>query len=295
MNAIISAATGYANAYLRVFLESAKRYCPDARIFLIVYRKDRQRIQALLPHYPALQPVYIAKRYLRDIAPQRWLARRLCRVSYTDLQLWAEWIGRYPLDIALDRYFIARDLLKAHAAAFTNVLLTDSRDVFFQDDPFLLISDGLLSGLENRQIGQCPHNSKWIRHLYGEAVLETMSTRNIVCSGVTLGPTRSVQTYLEQMCAEIWKYLPTVSFYGGYDQGMHNALIFQNRIPLKLVENAQGLIATLGYEAPENLVADAEKGALRVRQKYPLIVHQFNRRSLGVLDFVNGLYPAESA
>lgn len=295
MNAIISAATGYANAYLRVFLESAKHYCPDARIFLIVYSKDRQRIQPLQRQYPALEPVYIAKRYLRDIAPLRWLAGRLCQVTYADLQPWVERVGRYPFDIALERYFIARDLLKVHGTTFSNVLLTDSRDVFFQDDPFSLVSDGLLSGLENRQIGHCPHNSKWIRHLYGEAVLETMSTHSIVCSGVTLGPTRSVQTYLEQMCAEIWKYLPTVSFYGGYDQGMHNALIFQNRIPLKLVENAEGLIATLGYEAPENLVADAEKGALRVRQKYPVIVHQFNRRSLGVLDFVNGLYPAESA
>lgn len=293
MNAILSAGTGYANEYLRVFLESAKRHCPDARIFLIVYRKDRQRIEALRKQYPALEPVYIVKKYFRDIALHRWLAGRLCQIS--NPQPWVERVGRYALDIALERYFIARDLLKAHGAAFSNVLLTDSRDVLFQGDPFSLTGDGLLSGLENRPIGQCPHNSKWIKHLYGAAALEKMSTRSIICSGVTLGPTRSVQTYLEQMCAEIWKFLPTVSFYGGYDQGMHNALIFEKRIPFTLVENALGQIATLGYEAPENLFADAKRGLLQVRQNDPVIVHQFNRRSLGVLDFVNSLYPAEPA
>lgn len=293
MNAIIAAATGYTERDLRFFLRSAERYCGDFRMFLIVYREQRRCVEKLRQKYRYIEPVYIMRRRGTRIKMHTLIAPILSKISFSKVTGWMEFIGRYPLNISLERYFIALKLVEACGGSFSKVLLTDSRDVLFQADPFAASADKLFSGLEDKTIGECKYNSEWIRTIYGENALREMVDWRMICSGVTLGSTQSVKNYLIGMCGEIWKHLPRIFRRAALDQGIHNRLIFENKIAIQLTENSDGLIATIGTESPKNLAIDAQKGFIQVHGKFPAIVHQFDRRFLGLMDFLEGMFPFE--
>jgi hypothetical protein len=179
----------------------------------------------------------------------------------------------------LERFFIALEVIQTHRNSFANVLLTDSRDVVLQENPFGRIAQRLVSGLEEKTIGDCSTNSGWITQVYGSNVHATLSNRRIVCAGVTLGPARKVEQYLVAMCREIWKCLPTVALIAQYDQGIHNYLIYNGRIDLELTDNRSGIIATLHYEDPRNIQMDHTAGIVTVQGKAPAIIHQYDRHN----------------
>ena len=136
MNAIISAATGYGETHLHPFLCSVGRACPDAKVFLIVYKKDRGQIERLRIKYPFIEPVYVRRKLNRGGKVFRWIARGVVKDNYsTRGALWNQ-LGRYPLHVMLERFFFALDLVRGYRDSLENVLLTDSRDVIFQANPF---------------------------------------------------------------------------------------------------------------------------------------------------------------
>jgi hypothetical protein len=79
------------------------------------------------------------------------------------------------------------------------------------------------------------------------------------------------------MCREIWRCLPKVASSEGYDQGIHNYLIYSGKISLELTENSTGIIATLQYENPGNILIDAVAGVVTVQGQAPAIIHQYDR------------------
>jgi hypothetical protein len=285
VNAIIAAATGYAEADLRVFLHSVERSCGETKVFLLVYKRDRETIASLRSRYEYLELVPITKKIIqrvRKLFPPispivGHLVRHLSMRDYSSVKPLSEALGRYPLHIAIERYFISLEIVRAYSDSFSNVLLTDSRDVVIQSDPFSSINERLISGVEEGNIGGDPYNSGWIKRLYGKHVLTRMSNRRIVCSGVTLGPRKEVENYLRKMCSEIWRHLPQISCELGFDQGIHNRLIFSGDIRLDLADNRDGLIATLGMEKPVNILKDPANGLLKVHGHHPAIVHQYDR------------------
>jgi hypothetical protein len=279
MNAIISAATGYSQVDLEPFLHSVSRACPDCTVFLIVYKRDLRLIESLRGKYPFIEPVYVPRKLNRGGRVYRWLARHYIDEDYSCCgSLW-RFLGRYSLDIMLERFFIALEVMQTHRNSFANVLLTDSRDVVLQENPFGRIAQRLVSGLEEKTIGDCSTNSGWITQVYGSTVHATLSNRRIVCAGVTLGPARKVEQYLVAMCREIWKCLPTVALIAQYDQGIHNYLIYNGRIDLELTDNQDGIIATLHYENPRNIQMDGTAGIVTVHGKAPAIIHQYDRHN----------------
>ena len=196
MNAIIAAATGYSYTDLEPFLASVGRTCTRTKVFLIVLKRDLKRIELLRRRYPFIEPVYVHRRLNRGTRfyswLPRWIARHFIGEDYTTCGSASRALGRYSLHIMLERFFLALELVQANRDSFTHVLLTDSRDVVLQEDPFHRIGDHLMSGLEEKTIGRCPVNAAWIRHLYGTAVSASMSRCRIACAGVTLGPINDV-------------------------------------------------------------------------------------------------------
>ncbi len=281
MHAIITAATSYTETDLRIFLRSAERHCPSAKVILIVYEEDREIVATLRERYPELEFVSIRKRNPQRSrfygGALRLLVRSLSRRDYGSVSRLFEAIGRHQLHVALERYFVVRHLLADRRQEFAKVMLTDSRDVFFQGDPFPLIGTRLISGLEENTIGNCPWNSGWIRDLYGAEALAGLSGQRIVCSGVTLGPTQAIEAYLRAMCGEIWRCLPQVASGAGYDQGIHNQLILRGEIPVDLTDNQGKIIATLGHEKTDHFRQDQTTGLVLVHGNLPAIVHQYDR------------------
>ncbi len=277
MDAIITAATGYSEADLQPFLRSVDFACPDSRVFLIAYKRDCSRVEKLRRQFPFVEPVYVRQKFNRGGRVYRWIAGHFIGKDYFKCGwLWRS-LGRYSLNIMLDRFFLALEIVQTHRNSLTNVLLTDSRDVVLQQNPFRRIGRRLVSGLEEKTIGDCSINSGWIIEVYGNNVHTSLSSRRIVCAGVTLGPVREVEQYLLTMCGEIWKCLPQVALIAQYDQGIHNYLIYSGRVDLDLTDNRAGIIATLHYENPNNIQMDAVSGVVTVQGKAPAIIHQYDR------------------
>lgn len=277
MNAIITAATGYSEADLQPFLCSIARACSDTKVFLIVYKRHLARVEKLRRRFPFVEPVCVPYRFNTGGSVYRWLARHFIDENYAACGSFWRSLGRYSLDIMLERFFLALDVVQTHRNSITNVLLADSRDVILQQNPFAQIGHRLLSGLEEKIIGDCPRNSDWIIRVYGTHVHASLSGRRVVCAGITLGPAKEVEEYLAAMCREIWRRLPKVAAIEQYDQAIHNYLIYNDRLHLELTDNRAGIIATLHYESSSNIEIDAVTGVAKVQGKAPAIIHQYDR------------------
>jgi hypothetical protein len=177
----------------------------------------------------------------------------------------------------LERFFFALEIVRANRDSLENVLLSDSRDVVFQGNPFGHIDGHIVSGLEENTIGHCEINSSWIKQISGKDIHASMSNDRIVCAGVTLGPVGEVEKYLVEMCREIWRCLPKVALVAQFDQGIHNYLIYSGRARVGLTDNRDGIIATLHHEKPSNILLDSASGAVSVHGKKPIILHQYDR------------------
>ena len=287
MNAIVTAATGYTEADIRIFLRSVAKNCPNTTVFLIVYERDRQSIDKLRDKYPFIEPVYIGESIRKQfgrLANYRtrpvatWVASQLSKKNYSSMSKPLRWLGQLAIRIIHERFFIALQVLKSHPNVFTNVLLTDCRDVIVQTDPFGLVEGKLVSGLETKLIRNEPYNCQWIEAAYGSTVLERFLDKTIVCAGVTLGPAEKIENYLTELCDEMWRHLPQMIFQAvGYDQSAHMYLIFEDKIEIDIVNNQQGSIASLVAEDPINVSIDIPNGLVKVHEKYPTIIHQYDR------------------
>ncbi len=293
MNAIITAATGYSEADLQPFLCSVDRACPDSKVFLIMYKRPLARMERLRRRFPFVEPVYVPYKVKVGGRVYRWLARHFVGGNYATCGWFWRSLGRYSLDIMLDRFFLALEIVQTHRNALTHVLLADSRDVIFQRNPFEQIGLRLVSGLEEKIIGDCPRNSDWIIQVYGTDVHSRMSKRTVVCAGITLGPIRKVEQYLLAMCGEIWRCLPKVAAIEQYDQAIHNYLIYNDRVDLELTDNRAGIIATLHYESSSNINIDDVTGVAKVQGTAPAIIHQYDRHE-HLLRFVQEKFRTEN-
>jgi hypothetical protein len=286
MNAIISAATGYREADLQPFLRSVERACPDAKVFLVVYRRDFDHFEQLRKKYPFIEPIYVRRKVNRGGKVFRLVARCVIKDDYSKRgPLWNS-AGRYALHIMLERFFFALDVVRSHRDSLENVLLTDSRDVVLQHDPFRCINGHMVSGREEKAIEDCDINSSWIKHVYGNEIYSSISKNKIVCAGVTLGPVDEVERYLAEMCSEIWRCLPKVALIAQFDQGIHNYLIYSGRVHVELTDNRSGIIASLHHESPGNIQTDASSGTVIVQGKPPAVMHQYDRHR-NLVSFIN--------
>jgi hypothetical protein len=292
MNAIISAATGYSETDLQPFLCSVDRFCPDSKVFLIVYQRHLARLEKLRRRFPFVEPVYVPYKFKLGGSVYRWLARHFIGGNYATCGSFWQSLGRYSLDIMLDRFFLALEIVQTHRNALTHVLLADSRDVIFQRNPFEQIGPRLVSGLEEKIIGDCPRNSDWIIQVYGTDVHSRLSKRTVVCAGITLGSVEEVEKYLMAMRGEIWRCLPKVAGIEQYDQAIHNYLIYNGRVNLELTDNRAGMIATLHYESSSNIQIDPATGVAKVQGKAPAIIHQYDRHD-NLLRFVQERFQLE--
>jgi len=290
MNAIISAATCYSADQVRCFVESIHRHCPDTVVYLMVFEEGYPGLQALQTAYPRLRFIRLPQRnaFGRAARLQRSFARALSTIDPFKLPL-RKLFAEYFLHISLGRYFVAHDFVRAHRGEFDNVMLSDCRDVVLQADPFTSVGDDVVTGIEEQRIGNCAYNSKWIGNVFGADVLRELAEKSVICSGVSLGRAAAIERYLAAMCATIWRHLPVVMMDNGYDQGVHEYLVHRHEVAVVLTSSQDGLIATLGCEAPEDIVADEASGLIRVRGACPLIVHQYDRHP-ALVSFVERVY-----
>ena len=153
------------------------------------------------------------------------------------------------------RYEIYLDFLKKNH--YDYIFISDTRDVIFQKDPFDNTNlSKIIFFLEDKKIQDCKHNSRWIKKLYSNKDLEKIKSKNISCSGTTIGEYNYMKKYLELMVKEInnTKYFSLTNS-KGTDQGNHNYIVHNNFcLESTLLENQVGYIATLANSEPNNFI-----------------------------------------
>lgn len=149
---------------------------------------------------------------------------------------------------------------------YERIMLTDTRDVVFQRDPFGLdLPDpgDVAFFLEEPRvpIGKCEWNANWVKRSFGMNVLYKLFSRTISCSGITMGRRDGILRYLRTMLEMAREADPASLDVDGIDQGIHNVLIYTDRMPgFRLVENRVH-VNTMGY-LPTEAVSLADDGTV---------------------------------
>ncbi len=170
------------------------------------------------------------------------------------------------------RFFLYYRYLRSQGPAYENVMLTDVRDVIFQDDPFdFEIGAAVHCFLEDGRttIATEPYNHKWLRTAFGDGVADELGSRPIACAGVTIGPTELVVGYLRVMVDYLLRLRQQTV---GLDQAVHNYVLHSERVPSALlVPNGAGNVATLGIVPAEDLGPLLGSAVLHQYDRHPAL------------------------
>ena len=193
----------------------------------------------------------------------------------------ARHILKYVLPLQTARFLAYHNFLAAHEADYRHVLLTDVRDVLFQDDPFLGFEGGLSVFEEDAGaplVEETAHNARWIVELFGRKALARFGRLPILCSGTVMGTTQAVLRYLQAFERVLFQAKRIGS--SGSDQGIHNYLCrFVIESSCHVATNGHGPIMTMGLIAGGG-VDFAESSDGRILDSAGAVIpvlHQYDR------------------
>jgi hypothetical protein len=181
-----------------------------------------------------------------------------------------------PIHIYNYRHFLYYDYLLHHGHRFNNVLLTDVKDVIFQQDPFAFpMQDALHVAMETQTIAECTWTQDWILAEYPSTVMTELASRQVTCAGTTLGPTGHVMRYLHTMLTTIATMNDAVNC---ADQAIQNVLLYQGALePTVRLLNAAGILVTVGTIDPA-ICHYSKQGYLLTNQGHRVLtIHQADR------------------
>ena len=245
-NIIIGAATGYQKKDLFYFVETARKVF-SGRIVLIVNNK----INSETNHYLNRKKIDL------------FFTKSTSRTIYKD------------------RYQIYLDIVKNNKN-LENIMLTDTKDVIFQKDPFLNTNLTKLNFfLEDKLITNCATNTRWIIRAYGNNAYNKIKNKRISCSGVTIGHKKEILKYCNQMVLEIKnkKYYSLNPFNKGSDQGNHNIIVNSSKFKMaRKFFNIDSFVVNLS-NSKENILKYTN-GKFSINKKTISVIHQYDSHKL---------------
>jgi hypothetical protein len=176
-------------------------------------------------------------------------------------------------NVEVARYGWYYRYLVRHGHQYRNVMVSDVRDVLFLAQPFSFdIGDSVWFFLENEELRlrDQTNNRGWLIGAYGEPAFEAIGDRPISCSGLTIGSSEAMLSYLGLMVDHLAR-LPRQ--FKGIDQGVHNYLLHNDLVQhARMVPNARGPVLTVG-----TMSGPAAVELLRSRRSEAKIIHQYDR------------------
>ena len=177
------------------------------------------------------------------------------------------------------RHLLYLEYLREHGSKYDAVFLTDCRDVFFQANPFSWhAAPGVHFFLEEEfnKIGLCPHNSRWMRNLFGEEALRLFAGETVSCAGTVFGDVPGMMDYLGQMVALAMR-VPSMRDADG-DQGVHNYLLRTGRLARFTIHpNRDGPVMTVGLMQLTDLRRNADGWVMNEANEVVPTLHQYDR------------------
>ena len=190
-------------------------------------------------------------------------------------------------DIQLKRYAYFLDFI--NSKNYKRILFCDSRDIYFQANPFSYEYKGSINFfLEDKKIVDCPFNSEWMIGTYGRDVYKKLSNNIISCGGTILGNQKSIEEFLRLMIQETntYKFKKRLKYLltfrrdpkaRGSDQS-HGNFIAHNKLIKNtfFYSNESGPVATIYYLKKINF--DKNLQLLNSNNQPYAIVHQYDKR-----------------
>lgn len=160
----------------------------------------------------------------------------------------------------------------------THALLTDVRDVVFQDDPFGDLPDRLQVYIESENTSLSGHtfNMKHLRAVGGESLADAIAGKSCLCAGTLLGPSaelvRLCRTIL--MLGAIPRSGVGKSF--GTDQAAFNIAIHLGIVDAEILPN-YGRVATIGLSDGDRLQVRDDGVIVNHDGTISAVIHQYDR------------------
>ncbi|WP_430391881.1 hypothetical protein [Dyella sp. 20L07] len=281
-NLILGMASGYAAELLRPFVQSLAMTGFDGRLVLFVYASQCESIRALATaHAPSLDLDLVKIDGIRRYAKfwRSCFKRLLAMVPAEASPAIKRAALRFQGMPHVTRHFHYDEYLRKHPN-FSNVMLTDVRDVVFQTDPFATFDGGLCVGMETSALTLVsePYNREWILGAYGEDMLQRIGEQQISCAGVVLGDAKAMREYIDKMLVEIMRLPFRITKNRNYDQAHHNKLLYCNELSdARLCQPLNSRIATVGCLPATDLALSPDGMLLNDDRQIVPIIHQYDR------------------
>lgn len=176
---------------------------------------------------------------------------------------------------AVARYFRYYRFLSKRADQYANVMLADTRDVFFQTNPFeFQLMDRLLCFLEHPAftLGTQEYNRYHITRLFGEATMQDVEHLPICNSGVVIGSSRAVLVYLRAMVDCLFGMVGMGRSVRS-DQAVHNVVVHTQLAPdIMMMPYGEGPVINLAITPEEEVAAALPDGYSAYN-----VIHQYDR------------------
>jgi len=190
-------------------------------------------------------------------------------------------------DIQSKRYEFYLDFLKDKD--YKNIFCCDSRDIYFQSNPFNYSYNGAINFfLEDKKIKECPYNSDWLIKTYGYKTYEALSEKIISCGGTILGTHDAIKEFLTLMIDELPKHKfkkrlkYALTFRRdkggrGSDQSHGNYIAHNNLIKNTFFySNESGPVATAFHL--KNISFNENNELINIHNKPYAVVHQYDKK-----------------
>jgi len=182
---------------------------------------------------------------------------------------------------------------------YNNILLSDVRDVIFQENIFNSIEEFgsyIYFFEEEKNIGYSEANFYWIKSLYNEEILQNLKNQKIICSGTTIGSSDNIITYINYMVDNILKFRESHYSYINIepiDQAIHIHLryYFPNIFNNLIIKENGDMVGTIRLNPIEDFdLKHLNKGRnIKFKNKIPPIIHQYD--GFGKIEnFINSQY-----
>jgi hypothetical protein len=207
---------------------------------------------------------------------------------------------RLPIHVVSSRFLKYLDIVKEFDS-YQNYLLSDIRDVFFQDNPFVDLPETsyLYTFTEDPAITIDieDHHIPMINRLFGESELQKFKDKKIICSGTILGTRDMMIEFLEIFAAyltEIQKQNPRICYEMLLDQVITNHICHLNEFSNKVNVKSNGdIVGTIGHciTHPKHLgKMELKDNMIFLNDKVPAVIHQYDR-SPELFQKISSVYP----
>lgn len=178
---------------------------------------------------------------------------------------------------AVERYKAYNEIVLS--TNYQKYFFVDSRDVFFQDNPFVFdLKCNIEFYLEPSTISNCFTNSAWIESLYGVQVLNAIKENYIICSGTIRCTRNGAINFLANFLDEISSNLTESLLQAWDDQTIVNKIVHTFKIKnFALIPNATGTVQTMHHQNVFHL--DRFSRILNDDLNICPVIHQWDRVS----------------